>query len=98
MSTAKERQDQQHPQEKNDRELVNRLLQEKASDYSLVELARLFIRYQGFPGARDIQRDLILLRQKWQLSEEELFEKTRQIHAQGDIYRRQNEDELQDWS
>ncbi len=98
MSTAKERQDQKHPQEKNDRELVNRLLQEKASDYSLVELGRLFIRYQDFPGARDIQIDLKLLLKKWQLSEEELFEKTRQIHAQGEIYRRKNEEEQQDWS
>lgn len=98
MSNAKVRQDQQHPQEKSDREIVNRLLQEKANDYSLVELARLCIRYQGFPGAREIQKDLNLLLQKWQLSKEQLFEKTRQIHAKGDIYRRNYKGEQQDWS
>jgi hypothetical protein len=91
-------QDQQHPQEKTDREIINRLLKEKESDLTLCELARLRIRYHNFPGAREIQRDLDLLLTQWQLSEEELFETTRQIHAKGKVYRRQANDEQQDWS
>ena len=57
------------------------------SDFNLVELARLIIRYEGFPGARDIQNDLKKTLQQWKLTEEQLFEKTRAIHQQGDVYK-----------
>ena len=72
-------QDQQHPQEKNDREIVNRLLRSEPNGYNLAELARLRIRYHNFPGARTLQRDLNLLLQQWQMTEDELFAKTRQL-------------------
>ncbi len=91
-------QEQQHPQEKPDREIVNTLLKSEPEDIHIAECARLRIRYRGFPGARDIQRDLELVLQKWQLSEEELFERSRLLHTKGQIYRvRQGEDQ-QDWS
>lgn len=91
-------QEQQHPQEKPDREIVNNLLQSDPEDLHIAECARLRIRYRGFPGARDIQRDLELVLQKWQLTEAELFERSRTLHAKGHIYRvRQGEDQ-QDWS
>ncbi|MFM7324609.1 MAG: DUF3288 family protein [Nodosilinea sp.] len=80
-------QDQQHPQYKDDRQLVNQLLMGEASDYHLAELARLMIRYDGFPGARDIQSDLQKALARWQLTEAELFAKTRAIHQRGDVYR-----------
>ncbi|TVP65022.1 MAG: DUF3288 family protein [Leptolyngbya sp. LCM1.Bin17] len=80
-------QDQQHPQYKSDRHVVNQLLAGEATDYNLVELARLMIRYDGFPGARDIQADLQKALNRWQLSAAELFEKTRAIHQQGEVYR-----------
>lgn len=82
-----DKKEQQHPQWGSDRLLVDRLLQEEPSDYALAELARLRIRYQGFPGARDIQTDLDKVLQKWQLSEEALFAKTREIHARGPLYK-----------
>jgi hypothetical protein len=91
-------QEQKHPQEKQDREVVNRLLQGQPTDYNLVELARLRIRYHNFPGAREIQRDLNQLLQKWQLTEDQLFSQTKEIHSQGQIYRRNQNDEPQDWS
>jgi hypothetical protein len=90
--------DQKHPLEKQDREIVNRLLQENPEPYNLGELARLRIRYRNFPGARDIQRDLEIILRQWQLTEEELFEKTRQLHAKGQIYQRRQSEEQQDWS
>lgn len=90
-------QDQKHPQEKSDRQIVNRLLQESPTDLNLVELARLRIRYHNFPGARDIQRDLELILKQWQLSEAQLYAQTRQIHESGQVYRRQGQDQ-QDWS
>ncbi len=91
-------QEQKHPQEKQDREVVNRLLEGQPDEYKLVELARLRIRYHNFPGARDIQRDLDLLLQQWQLTEAELFAQTREIHRKGQVYRRKRLDEQQDWS
>ncbi|NET58952.1 MAG: DUF3288 family protein [Symploca sp. SIO2E6] len=91
--------DQQHPQEKRDREIVERLLRETPSNYNRAELARLRIRYAGFPGAREIQRNLDLVLQQWRLTEEELFEITRQLHTEGKAYQRGSDSPNQeDWS
>lgn len=87
QSSATGGKDQQHPLWASDRQIVNRLLQEEATDYNLAELARLNIRYTGFPGARDIQADLDKALQRWQLTESSLYEKTRQIHATSQVYR-----------
>lgn len=97
MSSDKN-QDQKHPQEKGDRQIVNRLMQESPNNTNLVELARLRIRYQNFPGARDIQRDLDLLLKQWQLTEAQLYATTRQLYAKGQAYRRKGQEEQQDWS
>ncbi len=92
-------QDQSHPQEKRDRLIVDQLLRGEPNDHHLVELARLRIRYQNFPGARELQQDLELVFQQWGLSEEMLFERTRQIHWQGRAYQHlRKEEEQQDWS
>lgn len=91
-------QEQQHPQEKQDRETINRLFSEAVTPYNLAELARLKIRYRNFPGARQIQRDLELLLTQWGLTEEQLYETTRQLHAAGKVYQLRQGDEQQDWS
>jgi len=98
-STSKNQQlkDQQHPQWESDRQVVNTLLVEEPSDYNLAELARLRIRYRGFPGARDIQADMEKALSRWQLTEEELFVKTRQIHQTSQIYRGRS-NQREDWS
>lgn len=92
--------EQKHPQNKKDRLTVDNLLkaQSDPSDRELVELARLIIRYRNFPGARDIQRDLQVVLDTWQLTEEELYRKTRAIHATGTVYRRTETGEQQDWT
>jgi hypothetical protein len=92
--------DQKHPQSKQDRSTVNSLLQVQLnpSELNLVELARLIIRYRNFPGARDIQRDLQVILDTWQLTEAELYTKTRTIHATGMVYRRTATGEQQDWT
>src|SRR5690348_11589706 len=96
---AAESKDQIHPQENRDREIVNTLLQGKPDNYNLAELARLRIRYLGFPGARDIQQNLEKVLRQWNLTEEQLYEKTRQLHAIGQVYktRGKGQDE-EDWS
>ncbi|MGK7872855.1 MAG: DUF3288 family protein [Xenococcaceae cyanobacterium] len=99
MTSAAKNQDQKHPQEKGDRAIVNRLKQGEPNDYNLAELARLRIRYGNFPGARDIKRDLELILNQWGLTEDQLYEKTCQIHGTGQVYKsRLTEEEQQDWS
>ncbi|AFY70299.1 hypothetical protein Pse7367_2028 [Thalassoporum mexicanum PCC 7367] len=82
--------DQEHPQYYNDRQLLNELLAGEPTDRNLADLARLKIRYNGFPGARDIQTDLDRALSKWQLDQAQLFAKTRQIHANKPVYASQN--------
>lgn len=97
---ANQNTEQKHPQAKLDRLTVDSLLKVRSdqSDRELVELARLIIRYRDFPGARDIQRDLKIVLDTWQLTEEELYAKTRAIHAVGTVYRRTATGEQQDWT
>ena len=91
--------DQKHPQEKNDRQIVENLLQTGINDFNLVELARLQIRYRNFPGAREMQRDLDLLIKQWGLTEEELYDRTRELHSKAKIYQnRGGGKEQEDWS
>ena len=92
--------EQKHPQNKKDRLIVDRLLEvgSNPGDRELVELARLIIRYRNFPGARDIQRDLKVVLDSWQLTQEQLYTKTRAIHAVGTVYRRTATGEQQDWT
>ncbi len=82
--------DQRHPQYKSDRAIVDTLLTEKENHYNLAELARLKIRYRGFPGAKDIQADLEKVMQQWELTEENLYKKTREIHDKGLVYQNKN--------
>lgn len=97
---ANESVEQKHPQNKKDRLTVDNLLkvQSNPGDRELVELARLIIRYRNFPGARDIQRDLQVALNNWDLAEEELYTRTRAIHAKGMVYRRTADGEQQDWT
>jgi Protein of unknown function (DUF3288) len=82
----KQSKDQQHPQWQSDRQTINKLMTEEQTDFNLAELARLMVRYQGFPGGRDIQTDLETILKKWQHTPETLFEKTREIHSREPIY------------
>jgi hypothetical protein len=94
---ASEQTDQQHPLWQSDRQIVNSLLNGEPTDFNLAELARLRIRYRGFPGARDIQADLEKVLKQWKLTEETLWQKTREIHARGQVYRGRSAKQ-EDWS
>ncbi len=89
--------DQHHPQYFADRQLVNDLLAGHPTDRNLADLARLLIRYQGFPGARDIQADLQKLLHTWNHSEESLFAYTRSLHQRERVYNTQ-QDGRDDWA
>jgi len=86
-----------HPQYKKDREAVTGLLNGEATDFNLIELARLRIRYDGFPGAHDIRRDLDKALANWSLTEDELMAKTREIHQTEMLYKAQRT-KKEDWS
>ncbi len=89
--------DQQHPQWGSDRQSVSSLLTGEPTDYNLAELARLRIRYNGFPGARDIQSDLDKILKLWSFTESELFAKTREIHQVAEVYKGRG-GKREDWS
>ncbi|AKG19941.1 DUF3288 family protein [Calothrix sp. 336/3] len=90
--------DQQHPLYNRDRPLITSLLAAEPTDLNLAELARLRVRYQGFPGARDIQQDLDRIMERWGLNETELFTKTRELHYLGGIYQSRGKKTEEDWN
>ncbi len=92
---------QRHPQENIDRAIVNQLLESDPKEpMALAELARLLIRYRGFPGAAEIQANLDRILTQWQLTEEELFAKTRELHNREQIYqvKAKKYQEQEDWN
>lgn len=97
MTSETTSKDQLHPLRQQDRQTVDRFLKEEATDFNLVELGRLLIRYRGFPGARDLQADLKKALERWGLTEETLYEKTRAIHETAQVYRGRN-NQREDWS
>jgi len=75
---------QSHPLYGTERDLVDRLLATEApADADLVELGRLLMRYEGFPGALDLQEDLQKTLRLWGLSRDQLQQRTRAIWAGG---------------
>ncbi len=76
--------EQTHPLYIHDRKILDSLLPlQEPTDESLVELARLIIRYEAFPGAEDIKSDLQKLMTLWNLNREKLFARTRLIWLNG---------------
>ena len=76
--------EQAHPLEASDRDLVDGLLAATTpSDEQLVDAARLLIRYDGFPGADDLQQDMQRLLTLWSLSRDELNDQVRALWTQG---------------
>ena len=88
---------QTHPQWSKDRATLDGIINGEATDLNLVELARLAIRYNGFPGAPDIKSDLAKAMERWNYTEDTLFAKTREIHATGRAYAGEDGDR-EDWS
>ena len=75
---------QAHPQEANDREVIDHLLGTTVPEnQELTDAARLFMRYDGFPGADDLQQDMQRMLSLWKLSRDELNIKVRGIWTKG---------------
>tara|TARA_Y100001968_G_scaffold50564_1_gene41244 strand:+ start:19874 stop:20194 length:321 start_codon:yes stop_codon:yes gene_type:complete len=75
---------QNHPLYQIDRDRINRLLgQGSPNNSDLVDLARLIIRYQDFPGADDLKSDLLKVLNLWKMTKESLNSKTKEIWEKG---------------
>ncbi len=72
--------EQNHPLYSIDREHIDRLLaKELPEDADIVDLARLFIRYEGFPGASDLKDDMNKTLVLWGISKDSLNSRARKI-------------------
>ncbi len=75
---------QNHPLYSIDREHLNVLLTKKIPEKDdFIILARLLIRYEDFPGAKDLKMDMLKILENWGLSREELNQTTKQIWSRG---------------
>tara|TARA_B100000212_G_C27260938_1_gene484477 strand:- start:347 stop:643 length:297 start_codon:yes stop_codon:yes gene_type:complete len=69
-----------HPLHYRDKEIIDNLIVKKTPDeFDLVNLARLFNRYDNFPGEKDLKNDLEKILKFWKMSKDILFSKTRNI-------------------
>ena len=72
--------DQTHPLHDTDKNIIDSLIsKENPEDQDFINLARLINRYTGFPGEIEIQNDIEKILKFWQISENDLFLKTRNI-------------------
>ena len=84
MSDSQITHEQDHPLYTTDRDHIDRMLAKQLpEERDLVDLARLLIRYEGFPGALDLQSDMQKLLNLWGLSRETLNVKAKELWARG---------------
>ena len=76
--------EQNHPLYSIDRDHINRLMsKDMPEDEDIVDLARLFLRYEGFPGASDLQDDMKKILKLWGFNREILNLKARALWKAG---------------
>ncbi len=72
--------EQTHPLHATDRNIIDSLItNEKPEDLDLINLARLINRYSNFPGEIEIKNDIEKILKFWELSNNDLFSKTKLI-------------------
>ena len=72
--------DQTHPLHETDKNIIDSLIsKENPEDQDFINLARLINRYSGFPGEIEIQNDIKKILKFWEISQNDLFFKTRNI-------------------
>lgn len=76
--------DQNHPLEAIDRDTVDRLLAcERPGPQDITDLARLFTRYEMFPGAASLRNDLDRVLTFWAITRDELNSRARKLWSSG---------------
>ena len=72
--------EQTHPLHGIDKDIINSLItKEKPDDLDLINLARLMNRYCNFPGEIEIKQDIEKILKFWNITQNELFSKTKNI-------------------
>ena len=72
--------DQTHPLHETDKNIVDSLItMESPDNQDFINLARLINRYTNFPGEIEIKNDITKILKFWNISQKELFSKTRII-------------------
>ena len=76
--------EQNHPLYSIDRDHIDRLIaKEVPEDRDIVELARLLLRYEGFPGVSDLHEDMKKILNLWGITRDVLNVKARVIWEGG---------------
>ena len=71
---------QTHPLHETDKKFIDILITKKIPEnIDLIHLARLINRYSNFPGEDEIKKDIDKILNFWEISQNELFAKTRNI-------------------
>ena len=71
---------QTHPLHEIDKNIVDSIIsKEDPQDLDYINLARLINRYAGFPGEIEMKNDIEKILKFWNISQDELFSKTRNI-------------------
>ena len=72
--------EQTHPLHETDKIIIDNLIsKEDPQDLDFINLARLINRYSNFPGEIEIKKDIDKILKFWNISQIELFSKTRNI-------------------
>ncbi len=84
LNASQQIHEQNHPLFLVDRDHVDRLLaKESPEDADVVDLARLFVRYEGFPGEPQLQADMMKILKLWHLDREMLNTRARKVWSSG---------------
>ncbi len=84
--------EQTHPLHETDKNIIDSLIVKKnPEDSDYINLARLIKRYSNFPGESELKSDIEKILKFWQISQNQLFKKTRIIWSRN--FRPQNNTE-----
>lgn len=73
-----------HPLYATDRSVIDRLLAASTPDaQDIADCARLFVRYDNYPGCPDIQSDLLRVLDSWGITRIELNDSARSLWRSG---------------
>tara|TARA_B100000945_G_C20154415_1_gene490095 strand:- start:182 stop:478 length:297 start_codon:yes stop_codon:yes gene_type:complete len=72
--------EQTHPLHDTDKNIIDSIIAKEIPDnLDFINLARLINRYSNFPGENDIKNDIGKILKFWEISQNDLFLKTRNI-------------------
>ncbi len=74
---------QTHPLHETDKKIIDSLITKQIPDkIDYINLARLINRYSNFPGEVEIKNDIEKILKFWDITKNDLFEKTRNIWSE----------------